>query len=83
MDKSRMKKIKCANSECNEEVDAVHMDDDGYCDDCHNKILDGLMIEESDETRFLSDESLNIICLHPIRVKSSGPSADRRKNSYR
>jgi hypothetical protein len=72
----KMSKLKCANPDCNEEVDALHMDDDGYCDDCHNKIIDGLQIEESDETRFLSDESLRIMCLHPIRVRPSRPSID-------
>lgn len=50
-----MEEMKCKNVECGEIVDALHMDDEGYCDDCHNKMLDGLLIEESDETRFLSN----------------------------
>jgi hypothetical protein len=77
--------IKCADPVCKNMVDALSMDDDGYCDDCHNKIIDGLIIEESDETRFLSDESLRIMCSHPIklRVRSSRPSIDRRKKLFR
>ena len=71
-----MGKIKCANSECKNMVDALHMDDDGYCDDCHNKILDGLRIEESEETKFLSEESLDIMCKFPIKIRSSRPSID-------
>lgn len=53
--------MKCTNPECKNEVDALHMDDEGYCIDCHNKILDSLLIEESDETKCLSDESLEIV----------------------
>lgn len=74
----KVNKLKCANPECHKEVDALHMDDNGYCDDCHNKIIDELVIEESDETRFLSDESLSIMCEHPIRVRPS-----RSANSWR
>lgn len=78
-----MSKLKCANSECNKEVDALHMDDEGYCDDCHNKIIDELRIEESEETKFLSDESLNIMCDHPIRVRSSVQQVNwRRRQMY-
>lgn len=54
--------MKCKNSECNNEVDALSMDDEGYCDTCHNKMLDECLITESDETKFLSDRSLEIIC---------------------
>lgn len=65
-----MEIIECANPVCKNVVDALHMDDNGYCEDCHNKIIDELIIEESDETRFLSDESLRIMCLHPVKVRN-------------
>lgn len=80
----KVNKLKCANPVCTEEVDALNMDDNGYCDDCHNKIIDGLIIEESDETRFLSDESLSIMCSHPtkVRVRSSKSSMSFRKRPY-
>lgn len=60
------------------------MDDDGYCNECHDKIVDRLLIEESDETRFLSDESLNIMCACPVKVRlrSSRPSISFRKKPY-
>lgn len=79
-----MEKLKCANPECKNIVDALSMDDDGYCNDCHNKIIDGLQIEESDETRFLSDESLQIMCEHPVRVRirPSRPFTNFRKKPY-
>jgi hypothetical protein len=76
-------KVKCASSDCKNMVDALSMDDEGYCNDCHDKRVDGLIIEESDETRFLSDESLRIMCEHPIRVRSSRSSVGNRKNRYR
>ena len=60
-----MEETKCKNPVCDEIVDALHMDDEGYCGECHDKILDGLLIPESEETRFLSDESLQIICEQP------------------
>lgn len=81
-----MDKIKCANTSCDNKVDALSMDDDGCCDECHNKLIDGMIVEESDETRFLSDESLRIMCEHPIRVnrvRSSRPSTNFRKNQCR
>jgi hypothetical protein len=78
-----MEELKCANPECENRVDALHMDDDGYCYDCHDRMLDGLLIEESDDTRFLSDESLRIMCEHPVRVRSSRQSINFRKKSYR
>lgn len=79
-----MDKVKCANPECSEEVDALHMDDEGYCNDCHDRIIDGLIIEESDETRFLCDESLRIMCEHPlmVRTRPSRPSTNFRKKPY-
>ena len=79
-----MEKLKCANPECKNIVDALNMDDDGYCNDCHDRIIDGLRIDESDETRFLSDESLNIMCECPvrIRVRSSRPPINSRKKQY-
>lgn len=55
--------MKCKNPECKNEVDALHMSDEGYCLDCHDKILDGLLIEESEETMCLSDESLRIMVM--------------------
>lgn len=64
--------MKCANPVCNTDVDALHMDDDGYCNECHDKILDDMAIAESEETKYLSDESLEIILWgmnhHPIRA---------------
>lgn len=78
-----MEETKCANPMCENKVDALNMDDDGYCDDCHNKIIDGLITEESDETRFLSDESLRIMCMHPVKLRSSRPSISFRKKPYR
>lgn len=42
---------------------------EGYCIDCHNKILDGLLIDESDETKCLSDESLRIMVMRPARAR--------------
>jgi hypothetical protein len=76
--------IKCANPSCNKEVDALHMDDDGYCDDCHNERIDGMVIEESEETRFLSDDSLRIMCSHPVKIRrSSRSSINFGKNSYK
>lgn len=77
-----MEELRCANPACKNVVDALHMDDDGYCDDCHNRTLDELRIEESDETRFLSDESLQIMCAYPVRVRSSRSSVNFRKKSY-
>lgn len=61
--------MKCKNSKCDNDVDALHMDDEGYCVGCHDKILDSLLIEESDETKCLSDESLEIMVRHPIKVR--------------
>ncbi len=61
---------KCKNPECGKIVDALHMDDEGYCYDCHDKILDELIIEESDETRFLSDESLRVKCMSLVSRKT-------------
>jgi hypothetical protein len=76
-----MEKLKCTNPECKNIVDALHMDDDGYCNDCHDGIIDELVIEESDETRFLCDESLRIMCEHPVRVRTrpSRPSTNFHK----
>lgn len=64
--------MKCTNPECKNEVDALHMSDDGYCIDCYNKILDGLLIEESDETKCLSDESLEIVNRRSV-MRRHGP----------
>ncbi len=68
---------KCKNPECGKEIDALHMDDEGYCIDCHNKMLDSLLIEESEETKFLSDESLEIIS------RSTGVSHRKRSKKIR
>lgn len=61
--------MKCNNPKCDNEVDALHMDDEGYCNDCHDKMLDNLLIEESDETKYLSDQSLEIMSRHPIKIR--------------
>lgn len=65
-----MEETKCKNPVCGKIVNALHMDDEGYCDECHDKILDGLLIQESEETRFLSDQSLQIICEQPTRLRA-------------
>ena len=31
--------MKCANG-CGREVDALHMSDEGYCEECHDRIID-------------------------------------------
>ena len=79
-----MEKLKCKNPSCETEVDALSMDDDGYCNDCHDGIIDGLLVEESDETRFLCDESLRIMCERPVMVRArpSRPSTNFRKKPY-
>ena len=62
--------MKCKNPNCNNQVDALHMDDEGYCNECHDAILELLLLEESAETRCLSDESLNLKIFrlnHPSR----------------
>jgi len=79
-----MEEVRCKNIECGKKVDALHMDDEGYCDECHDKILDGLIIEESDDTRYLSDESLNLICsTRPIRVRAPIGAKYRSANRRR
>ena len=70
-----MIRMKCKNPVCQNDIDALHMDDEGYCNDCHDKMLDELIIEESEETKHLSDISLEIMCRHPIKVR-------HRKNIY-
>ena len=69
--------MKCMNPVCTNDVDALHMSDDGYCNDCHNKMLDDLLIEESEETRYLSDMSLAMICNREARYV--GHRSSRRK----
>ncbi len=74
--------MKCKNHLCKNEVNALSMDDEGYCDYCHNKMLDDMLIEESEETRCLSDESLEIILWrmnrHQIRATSRKTMNRRR-----
>lgn len=41
--------MKCINPKCNNEIDALHMTDDGYCDDCYDAILDNLLINKVGE----------------------------------
>ncbi len=65
-----MDELKCADPGCNNKVDALHMDDEGFCEDCHDRRLDGLLIEESEETRSLSDESLDLMVSHPVKIRS-------------
>ena len=61
--------MKCKNPLCENQVDALHMDDDGYCNICHDKRLDNLLLEESEETKYLSDESLEIMSRRSVRVR--------------
>ncbi len=77
-----MEVLKCKNPECGIIVDALHMDDEGYCIICHNKMLDMLIIEESEETKYLSDESLNIMCKYPTRVGRMQRSNNKRRDRY-
>jgi len=39
--------MKCKNSICRNEINPLHMNNEGYCIDCHNEFLENLLIEES------------------------------------
>jgi hypothetical protein len=36
--------MKCENG-CGNDVDALHMSDEGYCDECYDKKLEELLID--------------------------------------
>ncbi len=50
--------MKCKNSGCKNEIDALHMNNEGYCINCHNDFLNNLLIEESrNKNHYLANHS--------------------------
>lgn len=68
--------IKCRR--CGGEFDALHITDDDYCRNCEEEIVNSINTDdESEETRYLSNDSLGAI-IHRLEERGTNWRGDRR-----